>query len=129
MYPDVWYLPCNETPFLNRNHPVFLAIKDRVVDCDEGRIRLKNFGWVTPQACCKTASEAEEELFHHYETLWLDRGIITVKERSSLRDFYRHRGQPAPHLPWFDLRGVLYEEHSVRRHDEAVIDIEAFMRP
>lgn len=129
MYPNVWFLPCNETPFLNRNHPVFLAIKDRVVDCDEGRVRLAHFGWVIPGACCKTKDIAEEELFHHYETLWLDRGLTTVKHRSTLEAYYRHSGLPRHDIyglgrfVWFDLHGVIFEK------PEVTIDIEAFMRP
>jgi len=129
MYSDVWYLPCNETPFLNRNHPVFLAIKDRIVDCDEGRIRLKHFGWVTPSACCKTQSEAEEELFHQYETMWLDKGKMQVRSRSTLSAYYRHLGQPQTPLPWFDLTNVLYDDNVPIHRPEPVINVEAFMRP
>lgn len=125
MFPNVWFLPCSETPFLNRNHPVFLAIKDRVVDCDEGRIQLAHFGWVTPGACCKTRTEAEEELFHHYETLWLDRGLTKVKSRSTLNDYLCHADRHKLKIPlvWFDLHSVIYETN------EPQIDIEAFMRP
>ena len=111
MTTEVWFLPCNETPFLNRNHPIFLAIRDKIVDCDEGRIRLKNFGWVRPQSCYKHRAEAEEELFHHYEDNWLDLGQVKVKSRSTLRDYYRHSGKDEVSLPWFDLHSILYEDY------------------
>jgi hypothetical protein len=43
-------------------------------------------------------------------------------------EFYRHRGKPGARLPWFDLRGILNDEHAMHR-EEAIINIEAFMRP
>lgn len=107
---DIWFLPCSETPFLNRNHPVFLAIKDRVVDFDEGRVRLEHFGWVTPQACCKHRVEAEEELFHHYEQLWLDRGKVHVRKSNSLESFCLHKGLARLSLPCVSLNEILTED-------------------
>ena len=107
---DVWFLPGHETPFLNRTHPVFLAIKDRVVDYEEGRIRLQHFGWVSPASCCKNRTEAEEELFHLYEECWLDKGILKPP-RSTLQSYYQHCGRVLPTLPWFDLHNLLSEDH------------------
>jgi hypothetical protein len=135
MYPELWYLPCSDTPFLNRNHPVFLAIKDRVVDVDEGQIRLRHFGWVSPFACCKQLWDAELQLFHHYETLWIDRGLTKVKP-CTLFDFCNHRGLPKQNLPWFDLHRILSDDYDLKDTVEeanamrnATINVEAFMRP
>ncbi len=107
MLPEVWYLPCNDTPFLNRHHPVFLAIKDQVVDVGEGKIKLAHFGWVTPASCCKTREVAEEELFSHYEMGWLDFGMTAFKKRSQLTAFCNHRHLNNLNLPWFDLWSIL----------------------
>lgn len=104
----LWFLPCNETPFLNRNHPVFLAIKDRVVACDEGRILLEKIGWVNPASCVKTRSEAEEQLYFHMEALWIDRGDWPER-RNTLNDYIEHQGCKPFVLPWFDLHSLLYE--------------------
>ena len=109
---NVWYLPCNETPFLNRNHPVFLAIKDRVIACDDFRICLQHFGWVTFHSCYKSKEEASEQLFFKYENYWVDHGLQVVKKRSTLFDYFGHLHKPEVMLPWFDLTSVLKEPYA-----------------
>lgn len=111
LFPLVWFLPCNDTPFLNRNHPVFLAIRDRAVDVTEGRIRLEHFGWVTAESCRKYKTEAEEALFHKYEVLWIDHGLTKVATRSTLDAYCRHSGKSSVQLFWFDLTTVLCEDN------------------
>jgi hypothetical protein len=109
---NVWFLPCNETPFLNRDHPVFLAIRDRVLGCDDYRILLEHFGWVTYHSCFKTKEEAQEELFHKYEVYWLDQGLPLVAKRSTLFGYFKHLGKPEVMLPWFDLDSVLRDPYA-----------------
>lgn len=112
---NVWFLPCNETPFPNRNHPVFLAIKDRVIGCDDFRIYLEHFGWVTFHSCFISKEEAEEELFHKYEIFWIDHGLVQVVRRSTLFDYFRHMERPEVLLPWFDLDNVLRDSYAETR--------------
>lgn len=111
LFPNLWFLPCNETPFPNRNHPVFLAIKDGVIAIDENRICFSHLGWVTPDSCCRTHGEAEEQLFFQFEKFWIDKGFDKVTTPNTLEDYFQHSKLNYSNLPWFNINSLFREGH------------------